>query len=107
RESVRRKPFDHRVRVEERPIDPLGGRTQHAVKPDGVCRHDRLPLAGSLVKIPKTISASWPSATELVYRKFLPLTSRPRTCGLTRRQPIAISQMVAVGCSLITQGSAR
>src|SRR5216684_7879609 len=39
REPVRRKPFGHRIRVDERPIDLLGRRTQHAVKPDGVCRH--------------------------------------------------------------------
>src|SRR5439155_21795720 len=39
REAVRRKPFGHRIRVDERPIDLLGRRTQHAVKPDGVCRH--------------------------------------------------------------------
>src|SRR5437867_8298500 len=39
REPVRRKPFGHRIRVDERPIDLLGRRTQHAVKPDGGCRH--------------------------------------------------------------------
>src|SRR5262249_21961582 len=37
-ESVRRKPFGHRVRVEERPIDFLWRCTQHPVQPDGI-RH--------------------------------------------------------------------
>src|SRR5438132_12609698 len=46
REPVRRKPFGHRIRVDERPIDLLGRRTQHAVKPGGVCRHYRLLSLG-------------------------------------------------------------
>src|SRR5438552_4172040 len=36
-ESVWRKPFGHRVGIQERPIDSLRGRTENAVKPDGVC----------------------------------------------------------------------
>src|SRR5262249_8251678 len=35
RKAVRRKPFDHRVRIKERAVDPLRWCTQHAVKPDG------------------------------------------------------------------------
>src|SRR5215475_9867107 len=35
-EAVGRKPFDHRVRIEEGTVDPLRCRTQDAVKPDGV-----------------------------------------------------------------------
>ena len=37
--------------------------------------------------------------------KFLPITYRPRLCGLTRNQPIAASRMAAVDCSLVTQSS--
>jgi hypothetical protein len=39
-EPVWRKPFGHRVGVQERPIDFLWSRAQHAMKPDGVCWHD-------------------------------------------------------------------
>src|SRR2546426_11887719 len=46
RKSVGRKPFGHRVRIEERPIDLLGRGTQHAVKPDGVGRHYLLLTLG-------------------------------------------------------------
>src|SRR5438876_1480059 len=46
RKSVGRKPFGHRVRIEERSIDLLGRGTQHAVKPDGVCRHYLLLMLG-------------------------------------------------------------
>src|SRR4030095_4629839 len=38
--AVRRKPFGHRVWIEECPIDFLRRRTEHSVKPDRVCRHD-------------------------------------------------------------------
>src|SRR6266511_2628955 len=36
-ESVWRKPFGHCIGIQERPIDSLRRRTEHAVKPDGVC----------------------------------------------------------------------
>ena len=49
-EPVRRKPFGHRVGVEERPIDSFRRRTQHAVKSDGVCGHDHLAF---LCRTPK------------------------------------------------------
>jgi hypothetical protein len=35
REAVRRKPFGHRIAIEERSIDPLSWGTKHAVKFDG------------------------------------------------------------------------
>ena len=40
---------------------------------------------------------------ELVYRSVQPITSSPRNSDLTRRQPIAVSQMVAIGCSLLME----
>src|SRR5581483_6858827 len=46
REPVRGQPLDHRVRVEEGPVDLLGRSPQHAVKPDGVARH-RLLLSSA------------------------------------------------------------
>jgi len=39
-EPIWRKPFGHRVGVQERPIDFLWSRAQHAMKPDGVCWHN-------------------------------------------------------------------
>src|SRR5436190_22400943 len=63
REPVRRKPFDHRVRVEKCSIDLLGRRTQYAMKPDAVCRHHLLLSLGRSSRSPKKISA-WPSAAE-------------------------------------------
>lgn len=36
RESIRRKPLGHRVRVEERPINSLRRRPKHSVESDGV-----------------------------------------------------------------------
>ena len=36
-ESVWWKPFGHCVGIQERPIDSLRRRTEHAVKPDGIC----------------------------------------------------------------------
>jgi hypothetical protein len=36
RKSIRRKPFDHCVCIEECSIDFLGRRTEHSVKPDSV-----------------------------------------------------------------------
>src|SRR5262245_2878851 len=36
REAMGRKPLGHRVGIEERSIQSLGGRAKHAVKPDGV-----------------------------------------------------------------------
>ena len=44
-ESVGRQPLDHRVRIEEGAIDPLGRSPQDAVKADGAW-HDRYSLAG-------------------------------------------------------------
>jgi hypothetical protein len=44
-EPVWRKPLDHCIRIDKSPIDPLGRRTQHTVKTDGV-RHDCSPLLG-------------------------------------------------------------
>ena len=49
RESVRRKPFGHCVGIQERAIDLLRRRTEHAVKPDGICRHDCAPLAVGVI----------------------------------------------------------
>src|SRR5881396_1442893 len=37
RESVRWKPFDHGVRIEERAINSLRRRPEHSVESDGVC----------------------------------------------------------------------
>src|SRR4029434_8148162 len=38
--AVRRKPFDHCVWIEECPIDLLGRRPEHSVKPDSAGGHD-------------------------------------------------------------------
>ncbi len=43
-ESVRRKPFDHRIGVEECAVDLLGGCSQHPVKPYGVRHHPLLSV---------------------------------------------------------------
>src|SRR5689334_25180819 len=48
RESVGRKPFGHRICLEERPIDSLGCCAQHAVKLDGVWHHLLLSYALSI-----------------------------------------------------------
>src|SRR5215831_12950743 len=40
REAVRRKPLDHCICIEERPIDLLGRRAEHSVMPDGICGHE-------------------------------------------------------------------
>lgn len=40
---------------------------------------------------------------ELVYRKFLPITCRPPMCGLTRRQLIVVSHIVAVSSFAVTR----
>jgi hypothetical protein len=38
-ESIWRKPFGHRVGIEEGSIDSFRWRTKYAMKPDGVCWH--------------------------------------------------------------------
>ena len=43
REPMGREPLDHRLGVEERPIDPLGAGPQHTVKSHGT-RHQLLLL---------------------------------------------------------------
>src|SRR5262249_40302833 len=43
-ESVRRQPFGQRVRIQKRPIDPLGRRTEHTMKPDRTCGHGYFSL---------------------------------------------------------------
>ncbi len=44
-ETVRRQPLGLSVRIEERPIHPLGHRAQHTVQPDGIPCHCRQRLA--------------------------------------------------------------
>ena len=46
------------------------------------------------------------AGAELVYRKFPPITCRPQICGLTRRQLISVSPIVAIRCSNVTPLSA-
>jgi hypothetical protein len=41
-EAVRRKPFGHRIGVEEGAIDSFSRGTEDAVKPDGIWGHDGL-----------------------------------------------------------------
>src|SRR4029434_6708800 len=36
RESIRRKPFDHRIRINERAVNPLRRRAEHSVKSNSV-----------------------------------------------------------------------
>ena len=41
-------------------------------------------------------------ASELIHREFLPITCRPHKRGLTRRQRISESSIVAVRCSVVS-----
>lgn len=47
------------------------------------------------------------SSAELAYRKFLPITCKPQTCGLTRGQPIIVSCIIAVGYHIVAQFAAH
>src|SRR5262245_61405870 len=43
-ESVRRQPFGHRARIQERSINPLGRRTEYTMKLDCACGHGYFSL---------------------------------------------------------------
>jgi hypothetical protein len=38
--AVRRKPFGHRISIQECFVDSFGRRAKYAVKSDGICLHD-------------------------------------------------------------------
>src|SRR2546426_1497157 len=80
REPVRRKPFDHRVRVEKCPIHLLGRRTQYAMKPDGVCRHHLLLSLGRSSRSPKKIRRGPPPPND-------PAAQRPPNGKVARMDP--------------------
>src|SRR5947209_17260442 len=94
RKSVGRKPFGHRVRIEERPIDLLGRGTQHAVKPDGVGRHYLLLTLGesssskrqSLRRASPPPNGSALSCARTAVRKKLPAAcaAAPTPCWAAR-----------------------
>jgi hypothetical protein len=45
-ETVRRKPFDHGIRIKKRSINPLRRCTKHPVKVDRFFCHGSSPLKG-------------------------------------------------------------
>jgi len=66
REAVRPKPFDHRIGVEECPIDTFGRCAQNTVKPDGVCRNDYLVFRYGMVSPSKQIGCSVRANTRIL-----------------------------------------
>ena len=43
-ETMRRQPFDHRIRLEKLPIGFFQAGTQHAMQSNRVCRHQLFPF---------------------------------------------------------------
>jgi hypothetical protein len=74
RETVRREPLCHRVGVEERSVNPLGGCTKYAVKFDGVFGHGVFSLLyGAAI----AAVSSQPSASTTATNQGRPDRQRP------------------------------
>ena len=112
-EPVRRQPLGHRVGVEERPIDPLGRRAQHAVKSDGVRCHGISPVsdapyplvdrcAAESTQVPKKSAKASPAP------EIYCLSCPALLCSLESPPWSRSSQLSpSVRCSRLTSGSRR